>query len=183
MERQHPTVALCSRFRQFLRLGAGTGLLATCLALQAAQPTPESVRKLLEVTQSAALVEQAFASVEQMVRQGLEQQVGGRKLTDEQRRVLDLAPTRIAAVLKQEMNWDTLEPIYVAIYQEAFDQVEIDALIAFHQSPVGRSYVSKMPQVMTRSMQVMQSQMQSLSPKLKQAMDEVLREAKLQPRS
>lgn len=134
-------------------------------------------------TKSEALVEQAFASVEQMVRQGLEQQVGGRKLTEEQRRVLDLAPARIAAVLKQEMNWSTLEPIYVAIYQEAFDQEEIDALITFHQSPVGQSYISKMPQVMSRSMQVMQVQMQSLSPKLRQAMEDVLREAKLQPGS
>lgn len=164
-------------------IAAGLALWSACMTLQAAPPSAGSVRKLLEVTQSAALVEQSFATVEQMARQGLQQEVAGKNLSEEQRRALELAPARIAAVVKEEMSWRTLEPIFVAIYQEAFDQEEIDALIAFHQSPVGQSYVSKMPLVMNRTLQVMQSQMQALTPKIKRAMDEVLREAKLQPKT
>lgn len=183
MDGTHTPSPVRPGWRPWRGIFAGLALCAACMALHAAPPSADSVRKLLEVTQSAALVEQSFATVEQMARQGLQQEVAGKKLTDEQRRALDLAPARIAAVVKEEMSWRTLEPIFVAIYQEAFDQEEIDALIAFHQSPVGQSYVSKMPLVMTRTLQVMQSQMQALTPRIKRAMDEVLREARLQPKT
>ena len=149
----------------------------------AAQPTIESVKVLLEVTKAEAMIDQAYATAEHFARQGVAQQTAGRKLTDEQQRAIELAPAKIAEVMKKELSWSTLQPIYIAIYQETFEQAEIDGLIEFYKSPVGKSFVSKMPQVMNRSMQTMQVQMQTLMPKIKEAMDQAMREAKLPPKT
>lgn len=60
----------------------------------------------------------------------------------------------------------------------------MDGLIDFCRSPIGQSFVSKLPLVMRRSMQVMQTEMQTGVPKLKQAVDQVLQEdAKLPPKT
>lgn len=148
-----------------------------------AQPTFESVKVLLEVTEAEAMIDQAYEYVESFVRQGIAQQTEGRTLTDEQRRAFELAPVRIVEVMKKELSWSTLQPIYIAIYQESFSQSEIDGLIEFYKSPIGQSFVSKMPQVMNRSMQTMQVQMQALMPKIKEAVDQVIRDAKLPPKT
>jgi uncharacterized protein len=158
-------------------------LSGACAASLAAPPTVESVSALLEVTRAESMMDQAYASIEQVTRQSMAQQTAGRSLTDEQRRAMELAPARIADVMKKELSWSTLKPIYIAIYQEAFDQTEIDGLIAFYKGPIGQSFVSKMPIVMNRSMQIMQTQMQTLMPKLKQAIDQVLQDAKLPPKT
>jgi len=165
-----------------------TLLLSLALAFAASasyanQPTVESVKTLLEVTKTEAIIDQAYASLEQFAKQGIAQETAGKKLTEEQRRVVELAPAKIAEVLKKELSWSTMQPIYIAIYQEAFNQNEIDGLIEFYRGPIGQSLVSKMPIVMNRSMQVMQTHMQMVAPKIKAAIDEVLREAKLPPKT
>ncbi len=158
-------------------------LILCSTAAKAAPPTAQSVQTLLEVTQAESMLDQAYASVEQMIRQGMSQQLAGQTLTDEQRRTIELAPAKLAQLMKTELNWATLRPIYIAIYQESFEQAEIDGLIAFYRSPVGQSFVSKMPAVMNRTMGVMQTQLQSLMPKIGQAMEEVMREAKIPPKT
>ena len=41
-------------------------------------------------------------------------------------------------------------------YREMFSQEEIDGLIAFYRTPVGQSLVSKQPELMKRTMTIMQ---------------------------
>ncbi len=142
-------------------------LALAALSASANQPTAESVKTLLEVTKTEAMIDQAYASVEQFTRQGIAQEIAGKKLTDEQRRVIERAPSKVAEVVRSELSWEKMQPIYIAIYQEAFTQAEIDGLIEFYRGPVGQSFISKMPIVINRSMQIMQTQMQSIMPKLK----------------
>lgn len=166
--------------RKFLVMAALAAAPAWCAAAPA---SAESVDLLLEVTRTRALLDQAYLSVEQTIRQRMEQAAAGRSLSEEQRRLLDTASARLADLMRSELSWDKLKPIYAAVYQETFDQDEIDGLIAFYRTPVGRSFVEKMPAVMQRSMAVMQVQMREMLPKIRQAMEEVLREAKLPPKT
>ena len=156
------------------------------LSLQAAIAAPASeasIQELLEVTRAEALLDGMYKNVDQLVRQGLAKEVQGRKLSDEQRQVMDLAPSRVAELMRREFSWSVMRPIYSGIYQEAFTQSEIDGLIRFYRSPEGQAFISKMPLVMQRSMEVMQMQMQSLMPKVQGLMEQIVREAKLPPKS
>lgn len=155
-------------------LGCAMGLTA-----HAAPPSDASIATLLSVTQSDKMLETMYANMEQMIRQGMQQAVTGKTLTDEQKRVMELAPARLAKVMREEITWASMEPSIVKVYRETFDQTEIDGLIAFYQSPVGQSFVSKMPLVMQRSMEASQTQLQAFMPKLQAAMRDVMKEAKL----
>ena len=149
------------------------------LTAHAAPPSDASIATLLSVTQSDKMLETMYANMEQMIRQGMQQATAGKVLTDEQKRVMDLAPARLAKVMREEITWASMEPMIVKVYRETFDQTEIDGLIAFYQSPVGQSFVTKMPQVMQRSMEASQAQLQAFMPKLQAAMRDVMKEAKL----
>ena len=77
------------------------------------------------------------------------------------------------------MTWAKLEPTVIQIYRETYTQAEIDGLIAFYKSPVGQASVAKTPQVMRRSLEASQKQMQAFLPRLQEAMKQVIEEAKL----
>ncbi len=148
-------------------------------AAHAAPPTDESIHALLAVTQSDKMMDAMHANMERMIRQGMQQASAGRTLTPEQTRVLELAPARLANVMREEVNWAKMQPMIVQLYREHFDQAEVDGLIAFYKSPTGQAFVTKMPVVMRRSMEMTQAQMQAFMPKLQAAMNEVMKEAKL----
>jgi hypothetical protein len=152
-------------------------LLAAACSAWAAPPTEASVERLLTLTRAEAVIDQVYAGIEQSMRQGMLAATAGRTLNAEQQRMIDLAPARLAAVMKQEMSWASMKADYIEIYRSSFEQAEIDGLIAFYESPAGQAFVAKMPTVVQKSMQVSQSRMQSFVPKLQAAMKDTLKEA------
>ena len=77
------------------------------------------------------------------------------------------------------MSWQRMKPLYVQLYQDTFEQDEVDGLLAFYTSPTGQAFLNKMPVVMQKSMALSQSLMQSALPKMTAAMKEALSEAKI----
>lgn len=155
------------------------GCALTFTTAHAAPPSEASVLKLLEAAQSHKMLDNMYANLDQTMRQSLQAVVSGKILTPEQKRVIDMAPARLATVMRKEMTWDSLRPAVIQIYRDTFDQTEIDGLIAFYESPTGKAFVAKTPLVMQRSMVATQEQMKALVPKLQAEMKEVMREAKL----
>lgn len=149
------------------------------LSAHAAAPSDASIAELLSITQSNKMLDSMHANIEQSIRQGMKAAAGNRTLTAEQARVLELAPARLAGLVRQEMTWAKLEPTVIQIYRETYTQAEVDGLITFYKSPVGQASVAKTPQVMRRSMEASQKQMQAFLPKLQEAMKQVIEEAKL----
>ena len=157
--------------------------LAICTLSTAAPPTKESVQTLLELNQAQAMMDRAHANAEHIIKRDLARAVAGRSLTDDQRRALEAAPVKISELMRNELSWPKLEPIYIGLYQEAFDQAEIDGLVEFYRSPLGKSFVAKMPKVMERSMAAMEVHLQRLMPKVQEAMEQALRDARIQPKT
>jgi len=148
-------------------------------ACNAAPPTTDSIDALLVATKSESLIESMYANMEQMMRQGMAQAVSGKSVSAEQQRVLDAAPKQFAAVMREELSWSKLKPMFTEIYQESFSQEEIDGLIAFYASPAGRAYIDKMPLVMQKTMTVMQSRMPAMIERMRAAREKALADAKL----
>src|ERR1041385_1773987 len=146
-------------------------LLATSLLLalsaRAAPATPESIEQLLTLTRTESILDSVYANMDQIMRQAMAESLKGQKLTPEQQRFIDAAPARFARVVREELSWDKLRPMYVQIYQQSFTQEEIDALTAFYRTPAGMAFVAKMPAVMQRSMGAMQSRMGPLLDKMR----------------
>jgi uncharacterized protein len=156
--------------------------LVLCLASQlaaAATPSDESILELLKVTKAESMLDSAYAAVEPMMRRGMMQATAGKTPTAEQKRLLELAPERLGRLLREELSYEKLMPHLLQIYRESFDQAEITGLIEFYRSPLGQSFVSKMPVVMQKSMTATQTMIQQLAPKLQAAAAEIIAEAKL----
>lgn len=159
-------------------------LLATALALlsafaHAAPASAESIERLLTLTRMESMLDGMYANVDQLMRQAMRQRIGNRTLDADQQRLLDELTGKFVVVMRQEFNWATLKPHYMRIYQETFEQEEIDGLIAFYSSPAGQAFVSKMPTVMQKSMNLAQEQLRTLAPRMAEVIEQAMREAKV----
>lgn len=56
--------------------------------------------------------------------------------------------------MKKEMKAEEVEDMLVPIYEKHFSQDELEGLIAFYKSPLGKKLLAAMPAVMQESMQV-----------------------------
>lgn len=101
----------------------------------------KAIRHLLEVTGSAKLgqqlMDQLFAT-----RRAMTRQVPG-SVWDE-----------LEKEFRAEFQSGKVTEMVIPIYSKYFSEEEINALIAFYDTPVGKKTVSVMPQILAESMQV-----------------------------
>ncbi len=156
------------------------GSLHTPLA-QAQNASEASIQELLEVTQAAKMMESMYSSVEEALRNGMQQAAASRPMSDEQRRALDTLPRRMAQVIREELSWELMRPGMVQIYRETLSQDEVNGLINFYKTPAGQALITKMPLIMQRSMAYTQGRMATFGPRIQAAVEQALREAGVQP--
>lgn len=145
---------------------------------QAAPASQESVEALLIATKIESMVGGMYANVEQMMRQTMANESKGKALSAEEQRVLDAVPAKFVKVMREEMSWSKMRPMYLQIYQDSFTQEEVDGLLAFYGSPAGQAVLVKMPVVMQKSMVAMQSIIGPITKKMEIAVQEARAEAK-----
>ena len=122
-------------------------LLASLIFASLAHCAPasqESIDRLLVDAKVEKMLDTMLVNIDQVMRRSMEASTQDRQLSPEQRRVIDATAARFARVMREEMTWDKLRPLYVQIYQESFTQEEIDGLIVFYESPAGVAFVEKL---------------------------------------
>ncbi len=155
-----------------LRSIALTAALAISLQAHAAPASQASVEKTLELMRAEQTIQAVWGPVEANMRQMAAQARGNKPATPEQQAAEDRSIQRAMAVMHEEMNWQKMKPQYVKLYEDTFSQEEINGLNAFYSSPAGQAYLAKMPMLMQHTMQLMQATMQSITPRLKQALQD-----------
>jgi uncharacterized protein len=78
------------------------------------------------------------------------------------------------SMMKEILDWNKLEPMYVRIYQKSFNQQEIDSLIAMYKSPAGQMLLNKMPIVLENTMGEMQQLMQPVMQRIQRMQQDVV---------
>lgn len=146
-------------------------------AAVAATPSAASVDKLMELTSTEVTIGAMYNFVQQFMRQELQRGIAGKTTTPEQRRQLEAVPDKFLNELKEQVNWAKIKPVFNQIYRDVFTQEEVDGLIAFYQTPAGKAYLTKMPQVIQKSTTLGQSQLQNIMPLAKAAVDKALVDA------
>jgi hypothetical protein len=91
-------------------------------------------------------------------------------IQDFERRLLDLTTAH--------MSWQTMKPIYVAMYDETFTADELQPLVAFFSSRAGQAYVDKMPLLVGNTMKRMQQVVAEMMPDIQKLNAEFLQEMK-----
>ena len=138
------------------------------------KPTAESVRKLMDLTQSRKMLEKAMEQVDAITQETARQTLAGQPITLEQERILNNFQNKMIAVYQEEMSWQYMEPIFIEIYQKSFNQKEIDGLVSFYQSDLGQAVIHKMPVVLQNTMQAMQSRSMQIMPRIQALQQEMV---------
>ena len=133
------------------------GLLAG--PARAAPPSPESVDRLMVVMQVQSQLETMYAQVLPAMQSSMRQTLATQLRSDEAARLFDAVLPRVNALMLEQLGWARLKPDFARIYAETYSQDEIDGLIAFYGGPLGAALIRKMPQLLNRSIQLMQERM------------------------
>lgn len=145
----------------------------------AKEPSPESLEKLLEVSQA-----QNLNSV-QITRMGntLDMMIGEAankfKLTPEQvaelkKRLPELSKD-LQKIVREEMGWPKVKESYARIYARNFSQDEVNDLIAFYQSPTGRVFLKKNAQLTEDLSQASLERLPAVQERIQKSTSEMLK--------
>lgn len=158
-------------------------LLAAMLPVSAASAAPAteaSVRELLEVTKSRQMLDQVYGQMESMYADSM-RQAFGESMTEEQEARMQRFTTRMTALMKKEMSWDVLAPMYVDIYSKSFTQEEIQSMLDFYRTPAGQAVIDKMPLVMQNTMKAVQERIGTMMPEMQKMLAEELQQKPATP--
>jgi hypothetical protein len=126
------------------------------------EDTPEYREKLaaelLEVTQTKAMIQQAFKASGQMM---------NKELTPEGQEAMAQAMSKI-------YSWEKMEKVFSKVYTDVFSAQELNDMAEFYRSDVGAAMLKKQPEVMQKTMQVVQQVNQEAQPKMMAEMEVIM---------
>jgi hypothetical protein len=140
--------------------------------------------ELLETMQVDKALNQSFDSVKDMQKQMIMKfgkDVANQALVIEtQNKIMD--------VLKAELSWENLKPEFERLYAETYSAEELEGLLKFYQSPLGKKFIEKQPEMQRKTMLMVQQMMMRVMPKVQAMTMELQRKAaeaaeKAQPES
>ena len=104
------------------------------------------------------------------------QQLAGVTLDPDQQKSYNEFRQKIVSLLRSSATWKALEPDFVKLYSDAYTEDEIDGILAFYRTPVGRKMLAKTPALTEQSIAVSQRRMAELTPKIQALVDQFQRE-------
>jgi hypothetical protein len=135
---------------------------------QEAKPSEASIRQLFEVMHSSKLLDAYVTQIDGTVRASMQQAFAGQQPTPKQQKIMDDLGRNIAALVKEELNWATFEPMMIEVYRNTFSQHEVDGMLTFYRSEAGQAVIAKLPTAMQQTMASMQSHVKTLTPRIVQ---------------
>lgn len=135
-----------------------------------AQASVESIDRLLEVMDMENMMSGMMAQMSG-AQQAMVADAFGQDLSDEDKARMRETLKETDAIIQKAMAWPVLEPIVRKVYAQVFTAAEVDAMIAFYNSPEGASILKKSPQAAGLTMQEMQPVMTAAMQEVKAALD------------
>ena len=111
--------------------------------------------RLLEASKAAEMIDTVYETMEPQFA-AMAEQMG----IDESRRpIFERHMARTIAVLREELNWERMEPLMAKAYAEVYTEDELLQLADFYQSPLGQKFIEKMPEMVNLMMATTQDMM------------------------
>jgi uncharacterized protein len=152
---------------------------STHAATQAeSKPSEASIRHLLDVMQARQIVQTLSVQMDAMFDNLVNKQLEGQNPTPEQQKAIEARRDAARDMVKNLLSWDSMEHLYLKVYEDTFSQQEIDGMTAFYASPTGQAVIAKMPLAMKNSMSEMQERVKDMIPKIQQMAKEAAEQVK-----
>ena len=145
---------------------------------QSPPPSEASVRELLEVTNGKSVLEGAWNQLDGLMEKAMKDAIGNKPVTAKQETIMAAMRAETVELIRSEMSWDKMEPMYIRQYSQTFSQAEIDGMLAFYKSDAGKAVTAKMPQLVQILMQDVLSLLQGTMPKIRAISDKYIEQIK-----
>lgn len=144
-----------------------------------AEPASEaSIRQLLEVTQARELIDGMHTQIDAMTNAGIDQALAGKTPSDGEQQAIDNMKRKIALLMRDELAWQRMEPIYLRLYRETLSEDEVVGMLDFYRTPAGQAMIRKMPLLMQKLMPELQGMMATMMPKMQKIQRDFLTDMK-----
>ncbi|MPN27418.1 hypothetical protein SDC9_174851 [bioreactor metagenome] len=84
---------------------------------------------------------------------------------------------KIMDLMKAEFSWENLKPEFERLYAETYSAEELDGLLKFYQSPLGKKFIAKQPEMQQKTMAMVQQMMMRVMPKIEALTKELQQKA------
>jgi hypothetical protein len=141
-------------------------------------PSEESVRELVSIVASQELLDRAIAQIDGMLKKTMRETLAGQTATPEQEFIFTESQNKLQALYQAELNREAIEAETIAIYQNTLTQEEVDGLIEFYQSDLGRVVLEKMPKIQNNTTKAIQNRIILFMPQMKKLEQEMVTQLK-----
>jgi uncharacterized protein len=136
------------------------------------------VEELIKLTKIDQLLAQMTGQMTTRLKTMAAQQNARQKFTPAQEKLVNDYINQVQGITQGAVAWDKMKPILVQVYTETYTDQELDGILTFYRSPSGQALVAKSPQLMNRTVELVQQKMTAVQPQLQQANEDFSRKMK-----
>lgn len=145
------------------KFAAGITILLLLLPFYAlADEKYDLADKIISLTNMSRMMEQTKQQVLQME----SQMMGQFDVPEDKKDAAAAFQKKLTEKTFEIMDFDNMRNEYAALFAEVFTMDELKGLVAFYESPVGRSMIEKQPIIVQKAMQMSQKRMAVLIPEI-----------------
>ena len=159
-------------FRLLILVLAHTAFLSATAIAADTPPSDASLPELLEGTEARKLVDNAVLQMDQLSEKTARDAVAGQALTAENQQAVRNLRQKLTTIFREELSWEKLEPMYLDIYRSSLTQDEVNGMLEFYKSDVGRAMTRKMPDIMQASVVEVQKRIPAMLKRMEEARNE-----------
>jgi len=145
-------------------------------AIAATDSHKKAAEELLIVTNAEKTMERVYPQMETMFKNIIKQS----NIPAENVEIAERYLQRIMELVMDEISWEKLKPQLIEIYLEVYSESELNEIVAFYKSPTGQKFIAKMPELMTATMKINQTNLQRIMPKIQAMSEEMMVEVRQQ---
>jgi hypothetical protein len=143
--------------------------LFAATALRADEATKiQKLEEYFRLTKTEETMQQSFEIITKQLKSGVLQQLTGAKLDSTHQKLFDEFNVKAEKLVVDGLSWKKLKGDYVKLYAELYTEEELDEILRFYRSAVGKAMVDKQPVLMTKSGAIAQKKMLEIIPQLQQ---------------
>ncbi|MEQ1742599.1 MAG: DUF2059 domain-containing protein [Candidatus Nitrotoga sp.] len=151
--------------------------LLFCSSTATAAPASESsIKQLLAVTQVQKLLDDMRVQFDSLMNNAVQQALKGNTPTPRQQQATNNMKNRMVALMKGELAWEKIEPMYLRLYKESFSEEEIGSMLSFYRTPGGQALINKMPELMQKTMLEIQMMLSGATPQMQKIQQDFIAE-------
>lgn len=148
------------------------------LGLSPAFAADEKARQAAAELMQLTNVEQTLGLVRDQIEQAMAAQIKTIEVPEKMKKLVTDYQTKVNALVSQEMSFASMKDEYIGAYVSIFTPAELQGLVAFYQTPVGKAFVEKQPQLSQKLITLAQKRMEKIAPDVRKLNDELVAQIK-----